>query len=209
MRLLFAVAASLAFATPAFADDHAMSEPQELTFERVFASPSLNGSSPREAKLSPDGRYLTLLRNREDERERYYLWGYDRDSGEWTMLVDSEKLSSGRTLSEDELMQRERQRVGSFAESESNANAAQSNNWSKRSTAREFLDGWNAHQEAPEVHLNTQQSCGVLDLHVHLPDALDSTVLIAACVRPDLGRSPHHVPHVRMSHWFPCRPTLP
>ncbi len=85
-----------------------------LTFERVFASPSLDGTSPRQAKLSPDGRYLTLLRNREDDRERYDLWGYDRESGKWTMLVDSEKLGTGRELSEDEKMQRERARVGNL-----------------------------------------------------------------------------------------------
>jgi dipeptidyl-peptidase-4 len=63
-------------------------------------------------KLSPDGRYLTLLRNRANDRERYDLWGYDRQKGEWRMLVDSEKLSSGRALSEAEKMQRERQRIG-------------------------------------------------------------------------------------------------
>lgn len=85
-----------------------------LSFERVFASPSLDGASPRQAKLSPDGRYLTLLRNRADDRERYDLWGYDRESGEWTMLVDSEALGSGRELSEDEKMQRERARVGNL-----------------------------------------------------------------------------------------------
>ncbi|WP_172341148.1 DPP IV N-terminal domain-containing protein [Novosphingobium sp. SG751A] len=83
-----------------------------LSFERVFASPSLNGPAPRGVKLSPDGRYLTLLRNRADDRERYDLWGYDRQSGQWQMLVDSEKLSSGRALSEAEKMQRERQRIG-------------------------------------------------------------------------------------------------
>nr|WP_235902400.1 DPP IV N-terminal domain-containing protein [Pontixanthobacter gangjinensis] len=86
----------------------------DLTFERVFASPSLDGASPRQAKLSPDGRYLTLLRNRDDDRERYDLWGYDRESGSWTMLVDSEKIGSGRELSEDEKMQRERARVGNL-----------------------------------------------------------------------------------------------
>ena len=86
----------------------------ELTFERVFASPSLDGPAPRQAKLSPDGRYLSLLRNREDDRERYDLWAYDRDSGEWSMLVDSEALGTGRELSEDEKMQRERARVGSL-----------------------------------------------------------------------------------------------
>lgn len=85
-----------------------------LTFERVFASPSLDGPAPRQVKLSPDGRYLTLLRNRADDRERYDLWGYDIDTREWRMLVDSENLGSGRELSEDEKMQRERARVGSL-----------------------------------------------------------------------------------------------
>lgn len=83
-----------------------------LDFERVFASPSLNGAVPRGVKLSPDGRWLTVLRNRTDDRERYDLWGFDRTTGQWTMLVDSLKLGSGKELSEAEKMQRERQRIG-------------------------------------------------------------------------------------------------
>ena len=114
MRLLLATAVSLALVSPAFADDHAMTDGPDLSFERVFASPSLDGASPRQAKLSPDGRYLTLLRNRDDERERYDLWAYDRETSQWIMLVDSEKLGSGRELSEDEKMQRERARVGNL-----------------------------------------------------------------------------------------------
>jgi len=113
-----AFATTLALSVPAAAQDADMTMQQqqapELTFERVFASPSLAGASPRGAQLSPDGRYLTLLRNREDDRERYDLWGFDRQTGEWTMLVDSEKLGSGRELSEDEKMQRERARVGNL-----------------------------------------------------------------------------------------------
>lgn len=85
-----------------------------LSLERVFASPSLDGPSPRGVKLSPDGRFLTLLKNRADDRERYDLWGFDRETGEWTMLVDSETLGTGRELSEAEKMQRERQRIGSL-----------------------------------------------------------------------------------------------
>ena len=84
---------------------------QKLTIERVFASPSLDGQTPRLPKLSPDGRYLTVLRNRASDRERYDLWAYDRQDGQWRMLVDSEKLGSGRELSEAEKMQRERQRL--------------------------------------------------------------------------------------------------
>lgn len=83
-----------------------------LDFERVFASPSLNGQTPRGVKLSPDGRYLTLLRNRAEDRERYDLWGFDRRSGQWRMLVDSLRLGSGKELSEAEKMQRERLRIG-------------------------------------------------------------------------------------------------
>lgn len=83
-----------------------------LTIERVFASPSLNGAVPRGVKLSPDGRWLTVLRARADDRERYDLWGFDRQSGKWSMLVDSKALGSGKELSEAEKMQRERQRIG-------------------------------------------------------------------------------------------------
>jgi dipeptidyl-peptidase-4 len=92
-----------------------MTDTRELTFERVFGSPSLNGQTPRQARLSPDGKYLTLLRNRETDQRRYDLWGYEIATGKWTMLVDSEKLGTGRELSEDEKMQRERARVGSLS----------------------------------------------------------------------------------------------
>ncbi|MFM7274375.1 MAG: S9 family peptidase, partial [Gammaproteobacteria bacterium] len=73
-----------------------------LDFERVFASPALGGPVPREVKLSPDGRWVTLLRNRTEDRERYDLWGFDRQTGEWSMLVDSARIGSGRALSEAE-----------------------------------------------------------------------------------------------------------
>ena len=116
MRLLLAAVAAILLPTPAFADDHAMTEETpELTFERVFASPSLNGSTPRQAKFSPDGKYLTLLRNRPDDLQRYDLWGLDLETEEWRMLVDSEAIGTGRELSEDEKMQRERSRVGGLS----------------------------------------------------------------------------------------------
>jgi len=86
--------------------------PSDLSIERVFASPGLEGSAPREVKVSPDGRYVTVLRNRDSDRDRYDLWGFDRTTGQWTMLVDSLKLSSGKALSEAEKMQRERKRIG-------------------------------------------------------------------------------------------------
>jgi dipeptidyl-peptidase-4 len=82
-----------------------------LSFERVYDSPSLNGLVPRLPKLSPDGRYLALLRNRPDDLNRYDLWAFDRQAGQWTMLVDSEKLGVGQTMSEAEKMQRERKGI--------------------------------------------------------------------------------------------------
>ncbi len=118
MRLLcLLAAASCLVALPARADEPPVTAaiPQAampLTIERVFASPSLNGAVPRGVKLSPDGRWLTVLRARADDRERYDLWGFDRKSGKWSMLVDSKALGSGKELSEAEKMQRERQRIG-------------------------------------------------------------------------------------------------
>ena len=115
MRLLFA-AVFACVSTSAIADDHTMTDTAPtLSLERVFASPSLNGPTPRSVRFSPDGKYLTLLRNRADNAQRYDLWGFDIETQEWRMLVDSEALGSGRELSEDEKMQRERARVGGLS----------------------------------------------------------------------------------------------
>ncbi|MBW0145049.1 S9 family peptidase [Sphingomicrobium clamense] len=108
MRLssLLLSAAAMGIASPA------MAEP--LTLERIFQSPSLNGSSVRGVQLSPDGSLLTMLRGREDDQTRYDLWALDTTSGEWRMLVDSEKVGTGAELTEAEKMQRERARIGSL-----------------------------------------------------------------------------------------------
>lgn len=97
--------------TPLMANE-ALAQTQGLTLERVFASPDLNGPQPRAARLSPDGKFLTLLRNRADEKERFDLWAMDTRTGEWRMLVDSKKVGTGAALSEAEKMQRERARIG-------------------------------------------------------------------------------------------------
>ena len=84
---------------------------RDLTLDRVFQSPSLNGPSPRLPKLSPDGRLATLLKNRGEDRERYDLWAVDTTTGEARMLVDSLKIGSGAEISEEEKMRRERARI--------------------------------------------------------------------------------------------------
>jgi dipeptidyl-peptidase-4 len=84
----------------------------DLTLERVFASPSLSGPSPRLPKLSPDGKLATLLRNRTEDADRYDLWAIDTTTGEARMLVDSAQIGTGAALSEEEKMRRERLRIG-------------------------------------------------------------------------------------------------
>ena len=87
---------------------------QRLTLERVFASPALTGAVPRALKLSPDGKLVTLLRNRPDDLERYDLWAIDPATGAARMLVDSKKFATGAVLSEAERMQRERARIANL-----------------------------------------------------------------------------------------------
>ncbi|WP_036521142.1 S9 family peptidase [Novosphingobium acidiphilum] len=113
--LLPIIAAALFGSLSAAAQETPVTQPKSsttLTLDRVFASPGIAGAAPRGVHLSPDGRFLTVLRNRADDRERYDLWGFDRHTGKWRMLVDSAKLASGHELSQTEKMNRERQRIG-------------------------------------------------------------------------------------------------
>ena len=81
----------LAVATSAIAGD--------IPLERVFSSPALSGPTPREARLSPDGRFVTLLKNRPDDKERFDLWAIDTATGTDRMLVDSKKIGTGAAIS--------------------------------------------------------------------------------------------------------------
>jgi len=91
------------FAAPAPAAD--------IPLARVFSSPALNGPTPREPRLSPDGRFVTLLKNRPDDKDRYDLWAIDTSTGAERMLVDSQKIGTGGAISEEEKMRRERARI--------------------------------------------------------------------------------------------------
>src|SRR3546814_20081969 len=94
MRNIFLAAAVLAAASPAAAE--------ELTLERIFDSPSLEGSVPRLPRLSPDGELVTLLRNRAEDRERYDLWAIDASTGEARKLVDPLKIGPRVEVAEEE-----------------------------------------------------------------------------------------------------------
>src|SRR5690349_4933707 len=104
IRTLAVAFAALSLSVPAMAQ-------QTLTLERIFGNPPLAGPTPRLLKLSPDGRWLTSLRNRPDEKERFDLWALDTATGAERMLVDSKAFGTGAALSEAERMQRERARI--------------------------------------------------------------------------------------------------
>ncbi|MCI4646204.1 MAG: DPP IV N-terminal domain-containing protein, partial [Hyphomonadaceae bacterium] len=84
----------------------------DLTIERLYASPSLNGASPRGVKFSPDGSRVTFLKAREEDQSRFDLWQFDVATGVQSMLVDSMLLEPEEVeLSEEEKALRERKRI--------------------------------------------------------------------------------------------------
>ncbi|RDV24037.1 S9 family peptidase [Alteromonas aestuariivivens] len=85
---------------------------QDLTIERIFASPSLDGNAPRSLKVSPDGKRVTFLKGKQTDYERLDLWEYHIPSGETRLLFDSNDLQSGdEQLSDEEKARRERMRL--------------------------------------------------------------------------------------------------
>jgi len=114
---LFTVAAILAAAT-------ACSEPQEpagerdetpgeqLTIDRLVASPSLDGPSVGKVKISPAGDHVAWLEGKQDAFRVQDLWIYAIESGARERLVDSRAITGGEEeLSEVERARRERQRI--------------------------------------------------------------------------------------------------
>ncbi|TCN88822.1 hypothetical protein EDC91_1031 [Shewanella fodinae] len=81
-----------------------------LTVDRLYDSPDLAGSSPRQLKLSPDGSRATFLVGRKENLHFYDLWQMDVASGKVSMLLDASKLQQGE-LSDEEKARRERQRI--------------------------------------------------------------------------------------------------
>ncbi|WP_346837450.1 S9 family peptidase [Microbulbifer sp. SAOS-129_SWC] len=85
---------------------------EQLTIERIFSDPELNGTSPRALEYSPDGSRVTFLQGREDDYNRYDLWEYNIADGKTRILVNSDSLHKGKeVLSDEEKARRERQRI--------------------------------------------------------------------------------------------------
>ncbi len=97
-------AAMLAATTPLLAE--------ELTIDRLVASPSINGPAVQGLKLSPDGRRITFLRGKDNNKAQLDLWEFDVETGSSSLLVDSDALLGGKEeeLSEEEKARRERDR---------------------------------------------------------------------------------------------------
>ncbi len=87
----------------------------DLTVERLFDAPDLQGPSLRQTRFSPDGRLVTYLRARDDQPAVFDLWAYDIAAGSHRLLVDSRALSPAEeTLSAEEEARRERQRIAAL-----------------------------------------------------------------------------------------------
>ncbi|MET0657668.1 MAG: S9 family peptidase [Steroidobacteraceae bacterium] len=83
-----------------------------LTVERIFAEPDLSGPRLREPKFAPDGRTLTYLRGKPEDKNQLDLWAFDIRSGKHRLLVDSRVFIRGtEQLSAEEAARRERQRT--------------------------------------------------------------------------------------------------
>lgn len=104
MKVLFTFALCLSLSLAPLAD--------ELTVERIYSSPSIDGESIRGLKVAPDGSRVTFLRGKESDYERLDLWEYNLESGETRLLFDSDTLHSGdENLSDEEKARRERLRL--------------------------------------------------------------------------------------------------
>lgn len=89
-----------------------MPDPARLTLERLYASPSLSGTSPRAVTFSPDSRRVTFLKPRADDLSRFDLWQFDVATGAASMLVDSTLVDPADAgLAEEEKALRERRRI--------------------------------------------------------------------------------------------------
>lgn len=89
---------------------------EDLTVERLFAAPDLQGEVPRAPRFSPDGRLVTYLKPRSDDAHAFDLWAYDIARGGHRLLVDARALvPQERALSAEEEDRRERARIASLS----------------------------------------------------------------------------------------------
>ncbi|MDT8410608.1 MAG: S9 family peptidase [Wenzhouxiangellaceae bacterium] len=85
---------------------------QNLTLERIFASPALSGPSLRAARLSPAGDRVTFLRGRPDDQNTLDLWEYSLQDQQTRRLISADEIMPEAVeLSAAEKNRRERARI--------------------------------------------------------------------------------------------------
>jgi len=89
--------------------------PGGLTLEALTGDQALSGPTLMQPKIAPDGRRVTFLRGRDDDRYQMDLWEYHVASGQTRLLVDSKRLLPNEVLSDEEKARRERQRIAAMS----------------------------------------------------------------------------------------------
>ena len=91
----------------------ALAPSSELTLDRIFSDPPLEGKTPAQLALSPGGKYVTFLRGSDKDSDVLDLWGAKLPDGKPELLVSSDDLLGGKTqkLTEQERMALERKRI--------------------------------------------------------------------------------------------------
>ena len=85
---------------------------EQLTIDRLFSVPSLNGNQLKSVKISPKGKRITFLQAKDSDTNRFDLWEFNIKANKAQLLVDSDELFSGtEQLSDEEKARRERQRI--------------------------------------------------------------------------------------------------
>ncbi|HEY4222208.1 MAG TPA: DPP IV N-terminal domain-containing protein, partial [Myxococcota bacterium] len=87
--------------------------PGNLTLERIFSDPPLDGRAPAALSLSPGGKVVAFLQGSAKDSDVQDLWGASLPSGTPALLVSTEQLLGNKEqkLTEQEKMQLERKRI--------------------------------------------------------------------------------------------------
>jgi dipeptidyl-peptidase-4 len=88
----------------------------KLTLEALTGNAALSGPSLLRVEISPDGKRVSFLRGKDDNRFQLDLWEFDVASGTQRLLVDSTTLQPGEeVLDAEEKARRERQRLSALS----------------------------------------------------------------------------------------------
>lgn len=87
----------------------------DLTLKRLFAPPALDGPTPREARVSPDGRLITYLKPDPKDQTSFDLWAAPASGGPARLLLQGSAVEPrNAALTEAERARRERMRTAAI-----------------------------------------------------------------------------------------------